>query len=233
MAVAGWTVDLVDSRGLGTSARDLTAHADLVLLTVSDGAIAEVSRRLADTGEDSEGVVAHVSGACGLDVLAPHRRVGSLHPLMSLPDAEIGGRRLRDSCTFAVDGDSAMEGVVTSLGGRAVRVPAENRSLYHATATIAANHLTALCDQVERLAAAVGVPADAYWTLMDTTLQNVASTGAASALTGPAARADWDTIRSHLAALPADERSLYLALCQRAARLAGHNLADDLTGMTR
>ena len=92
---------------------------------------------------------------------------------------------------------------------------------YHATATIAANHLTALCAQVESLATDVGVPVDAYWTLMSTTLDNVAAVGPAAALTGPAARGDWDTIRAHLAALPTDDdRALYLALCGRAAQLA-------------
>ncbi len=57
---------------------------------------------------------------------------------------------------------------------------------------------------------------------MSTTLDNIAAVGPAAALTGPAARGDWDTIRAHLAALPTDDdRALYLALCERAADLAG------------
>ena len=115
-----------------------------------------------------------------------------------------------------------MGDIVTQLGGRGIEVPGPKRALYHATAAIAANHLTALCAQVESLAAEVGVPVDAYWTLMSTTLDNVAVVGPAAALTGPAARGDWDTVRTHLAALPTDDdRTLYLALCQRAAQLAG------------
>ena len=142
---------------------------------------------------------------------------------MSLPDPETGSRRLLDNCTFAVDGDALMADVVHDLGGRAIEVPGPKRALYHATAAIAANHLTALCGQVEALAAEVGVPVDAYWTLMSTTLENIAAVGPAAALTGPAARGDWDTIGAHLGALPTDDdRTLYLALCQRAAQLAGH-----------
>ncbi len=53
----------------------------------------------------------------------------------------------------------------TSAAG-AIHVPGPKRALYHAAAAIAANHLTALCAQVESLAAEVGVPVDAYWTLM-------------------------------------------------------------------
>jgi predicted short-subunit dehydrogenase-like oxidoreductase (DUF2520 family) len=194
---------------------------DFILLTVPDAAIAEVAASI----PPSDAVVAHVSGACDLDVLAPHARVGSIHPLMSLPDPDSGSRRLLDHCTFAVDGDRLMARLVDDLGGRAIVVPGPKRALYHATAAIASNHLTALCAQVESLAAEVGVPVDAYWTLMSTTLDNIAEVGPSAALTGPAARGDWDTIRTHLAALPTDDdRSLYLALCERAARLAGRSV---------
>jgi len=216
----GWTSELVSARSVSVPSLDGVA---LVLLTVPDAAVAEVAAAFPRT----DAVVAHVSGACDLDVLAPHERVGSIHPLMSLPDSETGSRRLLDHCTFAVDGDPLMTELATALGGRSIEVPGPERALYHATAAIAANHLTALCAQVESLAAEVGVPVDAYWTLMSTTLDNVADIGPAAALTGPAARGDWDTIRAHLAALPTgDDRRLYLALCERAARLAGHDLPN-------
>lgn len=221
---AGADVVDADSEGLGASdlAGALSASdLDLVLIAVPDAAIVDVARVLPST----DAVVAHVSGACALDVLAPHGRVGSIHPLMSLPDASTGSRRLLDACTFAVDGDPLMREVVDELGGRAIDVPASSRAMYHATAAIAANHLTALCAQVESLAERVGVPVDAYWTMMRTTLDNVADTGAAVALTGPAARGDWNTIRAHLAALPTDhDVDLYRSLCEAAARLAGHEL---------
>ena len=212
----GWTSVLLSSRPLPP-----IPDVDLILLTVSDDAIADVAAAIPPT----DAVVAHVSGACDLDVLRPHGRVGSIHPLMSLPDSETGSRRLLDHCTYAVDGDRLTSMVVADLGGRAIEVPGSKRVLYHATAAIAANHLTALCAQVESLAAAVSVPVDAYWTLMATTLDNVAEVGPTAALTGPAARGDWDTVRAHLAALPSDDdRRLYLALCEQAARIADREL---------
>lgn len=210
---------------------DVGPSVDLVLLAVPDGAIADVAASI----PAGDAVIAHVSGACDLDVLHPHRRTGSIHPLMSLPDPETGSRRLLDSCTFAVDGDPLMNEIAVALGGRPIEVPGPKRALYHATATVAANHLVALCAQVDSLANEVGIPVDAYWRLMSTTLDNVARVGAVAALTGPAARGDWDTIRSHLAVLPTDvDRDLYLALCERAASLAGTHLTgassfDELT----
>ena len=216
----GWTCELVNGRA---ATHHDAASVDLVLLAVPDAAIAEVAAAIPPT----DAVVAHVSGARDLDVLAPHDRVGSIHPLMSLPDPETGSRRLLDHCTFAVDGDPLMTELATELGGRAIEVPGPKRALYHATAAIAANHLTALCAQVESLAAEVGIPVAAYWTLMSTTLGNIADVGPTAALTGPAARGDWATIRTHLAALPTeDDRRLYLALCERAAHLAGQELPN-------
>lgn len=232
LSAAGWGVTSLAARpmlaGTPTTAEltGLLADADLVILAVADHAIAAVAATL----PRSHAVYVHVSGASGLDVLEPHRRVGSLHPLMSLPDPDTGAHRLRDHCTFAVDGDPFVDDVVRSLGGRPVKVAPTQRVLYHAAATIAANHLTALCAQVERLAHEVGVPVDAYWSMMRNTLDNVAVIGAGAALTGPAARADWSTVRSHLDALPTDDdRQLYLACCAAAARLAGHRLPDEFS----
>ena len=228
LARVGWSTTMVSGHMVashdGPTFR-LPEETTLVLLAVPDDAVGSVAEALART----DAVVAHVSGSLTLGVLGDHIRTGSIHPLMSLPGTEIGAARLLDACTFAVDGDPLMADVVADLGGLAVVVSDDHRALYHATAAIASNHLTALCAQVERLAGQVGMPVEAYWTLMRTTLDNIESVGAADALTGPAARGDWRTIERHLDALPdAAERTLYLTLCERAATLAGHSLPDAL-----
>ena len=205
---------------------NVASDTDIVLVCVPDAAVAEVARSLSP----GLAVVAHTSGSLGLDALSPHTRVGAIHPLASLPDATIGQARLLSRCTFAIDGHELMGRLVDALGGIAVRVADEQRPLYHATATVAANHLVTLCGQVERMSALAGVPADAYWRLMSTTLENVRGVGASSALTGPAARSDWETIRRHLDAIknPAD-RLLYLELARHTADLAGNNWPEELT----
>lgn len=222
----GWHVELVAGHRVVSGADDARAgQVDVILLAVPDDVVGAVAAMIPST--DST-VVAHVSGSLGLDVLEPHRRVGSVHPLMSLPDATTGSDRLVDDCVFAVDGDPLLHELVAALGGIVVEVAADQRALYHGIAAIAANHLTALCAQVEQLAAIVGVPTSAYWKLMSTTMQNIEQVGASAALTGPASRGDWATIERHLAALPDDERQLYLALCRRAAKLGGHQLPADI-----
>jgi predicted short-subunit dehydrogenase-like oxidoreductase (DUF2520 family) len=92
---------------------------------------------------------------------------------------------------------------------------------------VAANHLVALCAQVERLAARVGVPVDAYWDMMAATLDNVAAHGPGAALTGPAARGDRATLARHIAAIGPTEEALYRVLSNAAAELAGQAPLPD------
>lgn len=203
--------------GRGDDLSHAAAEVHAVILAVPDDAIASVAAAIVPT----EAVLIHLSGAKTLDVLAPHDRRASVHPLVSLPRADVGARRLRDNCTFAVAGDGLGAELAEALGGRPIAVPEDKRAAYHAAASIASNHLVVLCAQIERIAAGAGVPADRYWDLMTTTLENVRTSGSTAALTGPAARGDHHTIASHLAALRPEEHELYLAVCREAAKLAG------------
>lgn len=212
LADAGWRID--GPLGRDHDPANVTAGTRLVLLAVPDAAVAAVARSLAP----GDAVVAHVAGSLGLDVLAPHLRTASVHPLVSLPDAELGARRLT-SAWFAVAGDPVATDVVDALGGRAVAVADEDRTAYHAAAAVAANHLVALLGQVERLARTVGVPLEAYLDLARGALDNVGEVGPAAALTGPVARGDRATVARHLAAIPADERATYAMLAEAAQRL--------------
>jgi predicted short-subunit dehydrogenase-like oxidoreductase (DUF2520 family) len=210
----GW--DVVALSGRQESVAGAAQHVDLVLITTPDGAIGAV----ADAIEPGLAVVAHAAGSLGLDVLGPHRRRAAIHPLISLPSPDVGAARLLASGWFAIAGDELAAAVVDDLGGRFFTVADEHRTLYHASACVAANHVVALLGQVERLAAEVGVPVEAYQELTRGSLDAVAQLGAAAALTGPAARGDADTIARHIAALPDSEVSLYEALVAEARRLA-------------
>jgi pantoate--beta-alanine ligase len=139
---------------------------------------------------------------------------------VSIPTPEVGARRLAGGAWFAVTGDDLAAQVVRDLGGHVVQVADAHRAAYHAAACIASNHVVTVLAQAERVAAAAGVPFEAYLDLVRETVDNVASLGAPAALTGPAARGDEATLLRHLAALPASERDLYTTLKDAAAGLA-------------
>lgn len=212
LRASGWRVD-------GPLGRDhdpslATTGTRAVLLAVPDRDVTSVASALVP----GEAVVVHIAGSLGLEVLAPHDRVASVHPLVSLPDADLGARRLAGAW-FAVAGDPLASEIVAALGGRAVEVPDERRTTYHAAAVVAANHVVALLGQVERLAASVGVPLQAYLDLARGALDNVSEVGPAAALTGPVARGDRQTVARHLAAIPESERPAYALVADLAHRL--------------
>ena len=219
LAEVGWDVRPV--LGRAAPAADVTAAAtgvDLVLIATPDAAVAEVA---AAVEPSPAAAVAHLAGSLGLDAVAPHPRRAALHPLVSLPDATVGARRLLSGCWFAVAGDPLARQVVTDLGGKALEVADRDRGAYHAAAVVASNHLVALLGQAERIGLQAGVPFAALLDLARTTVDNVEELGPAAALTGPAARGDIDTIRRHLEAVAPAERAAYEALSHQARRLAG------------
>jgi predicted short-subunit dehydrogenase-like oxidoreductase (DUF2520 family) len=147
-----------------------------------------------------------------------------VHPLVALPDPELGAERLRGAW-FALAGDPLVRAVVDALGGRWFAVADDDRAAYHAAACIASNHLVALLGQAERVGVAAGVPREALLDLVRATVENLAALGPARALTGPAARGDVETIARHLAALDPSEHAAYEALVAEARRLTAEERA--------
>lgn len=197
---------------------------DLVLIAVPDRAIAEVAARI-----PAGPLVVHVSGATTLaPLLVHHRRCGSIHPLLSLPDASAGAAALLAEANLAIAGaDEACERelltLAARLGAKPFVVDDAKRAEYHAAAAISANHLVALAAQVERVANDADLPLNPFIDMMRAVLDNVERAGAAASLTGPVARADWTTVQSHIDALPIEEHALYLAMAEACAALAGHH----------
>ncbi len=209
---AGWHV--ADVLGRGDELAGAAEGVDLLLLAVPDGAISSVAAEVAPVDGC---VVTHCAGALGLDVLAPHARRASIHPLRSLAttSSDLTG------AWFAVAGDHLAGDIVADLDGRLIEVDDGARTAYHAAAVMASNHLVALLGSVERVAAEAGVPLDAFLDLVRGTVDNVAVLGPQAALTGPVARGDWDTVARHLAALPESERATYHVLTLSSVRCAG------------
>jgi predicted short-subunit dehydrogenase-like oxidoreductase (DUF2520 family) len=224
----GWTV--LAPLGRGDDLVDAAADADLIIVATPDATVGEVGRSFS-SGDHQ--VVCHLAGSLGIDVLSSHARPASVHPLMSLSDAQSGADLLQSGGWFAVAGDPLAHKVVDDLGGRTVTVPDSQRVTYHAAAAIASNHAVALLGQVERLAASVGVPLEAYLDLARGSLDNVAAVGPAAALTGPAARGDTATLERHRAALREHhprELASYDAMVDLAVRLVEDGPAGGADG---
>jgi predicted short-subunit dehydrogenase-like oxidoreductase (DUF2520 family) len=219
-AVGGY--EARDALERGAALVDAAAGIDLLVIATPDDEVRRVATQVRPVAGT---VVVHLSGSLGLDVLEPHARRGSLHPLTPLPTPTVGSERLRSGITFAVSGDSMTHDLVAALGGRAVEVDDHARTNYHAAASIAANHLVALIGQVERVAATIGLPLDAFSGLIRAATDDALALGPRQALTGPARRGDWDTVEGHRTTLAAmaghrTELAAYDAMVALARRLS-------------
>ncbi len=213
------------------------AHvARLLLLTVSDDAIAQVAESLADPDIVQPGtIVAHCSGALASDVLKPLvNRCGalaaSMHPLQTFPTVELALETI-PGCYFFCEGQgpavSAVMQLGTDIGGVAVEIEPDRKTLYHAAACMACNYLATLQEAAIAAAALAGIgerPArQALSPLVAATVSNVMAVGPGPALTGPIARGDIQTVNRHLTSLDATDSELaklYRELGRRTANLA-------------
>jgi predicted short-subunit dehydrogenase-like oxidoreductase (DUF2520 family) len=214
LGAAGW-VEAGPPRGRGDVVADAAHGVDALVIATPDSAVAEVAWQVEP---DPDCVVVHLAGSLGLDVLEPHPRRARVHPLVPIPEADPGLLTPPRGAWFAIAGDPLAKQVVADLDGHAIDVPDDRRTLYHAAAVIASNHLVALLAQAQRVAAEAGVPFEAYEGLVRATVDNVFRLGPVAALTGPVKRGDWATVEAHLAALPADERPAYQAMVEEAKK---------------
>ena len=205
--------------GRDRSPADAAHGVDILFIATPDDVVAEVAAQVRPVPTTA---VVHLSGSLGLDVLAGHPRRGSLHPLVPLPTPAIGSERLRSGVTLTVAGDPVTRMVAEDLGGNVVEVADADRTAYHAAAVIAANHLVALMGQVERVAATAGLPLDAFAGLMRAASEDALALGPGAALTGPAARGDWETVERH--------RATIAGMPGHRSELAGY---DAMVGLAR
>lgn len=191
-----------------------SAGRDLLLLAVPDGALAAVAAELARRPQAK--VALHTSGSLSAEALAPLRAagsaVGSLHPLKAFPHPLPDLAQAR-GVFFAVDGDHEARDLAMRLaaawGAEAGEVPAQARTLYHFAASLAAGGVVTLLSLVEDLARRLGLPDAVVKGYLELTRGAVAAAAdardeghsVATALTGPAARGDRETIERQLAEL--------------------------------
>ncbi|MGW5375213.1 Rossmann-like and DUF2520 domain-containing protein [Nocardia sp. NPDC003999] len=227
----------------------VAARSELLLLAVPDAELPGLVRGLAGAEVVRPGtIVAHTSGANGVGVLAPLAEIGALplaiHPAMTFTGHDEDVNRLGNACfgITAADevGYAIAQSLVIEMGGEPVRVPEENRPLYHAALAHGSNHLvTVIVDAVAALRAALAGPGLMGQQLVDESpnglaerllaplasaaLDNALRRGQ-SALTGPVARGDADAVAAHLTALASVDARLaeaYRALSLRTAERAG------------
>jgi predicted short-subunit dehydrogenase-like oxidoreductase (DUF2520 family) len=258
----GWRVEAVVTKsaatsrtaarliGAGSPSASLTREiieADVILLTVPDGALAGVARSLAqlDAKKWRGKVVLHASGALDRKVLQPLARrgaaTGSLHPMQTFSgrsEPKLGG------VIFGIEGDSKARqtaaAIARSLGGVPVIVDGNKKISYHAAGMMVAGLGLALAEGATQVLLSIGFTRrkalQALLPLMREMLQNFEQHGPHAAWTGPISRADYGTIAMHAAALrqhPAELQEAYRGLARLSARVLSKKRRTTLQNLNR
>ena len=187
-----------------------TPLADLIFITTPDRAISEVCDQIATQGGfNAQSIVAHTSGAHSSAILASAAQHNaypiSFHPLQTFANPDAGMKNLPGSFITIEGHEDALPAarqLVDDLNCKLLEIPTEGKELYHAAACIACNYFTTLIDAALNVMEAAGVKKEdglpALYPLIAGTLKNISQVGTVSALTGPIARGDTQTVAAHL-----------------------------------
>jgi predicted short-subunit dehydrogenase-like oxidoreductase (DUF2520 family) len=222
-------------------------RADVILLTVPDGALAAVARSLAQIERKSwrGKVVLHTSGALDRTVLNPLAKrgaaTGSMHPMQTFSghsDPEVRG------VVFGIEGDvrARREAVALTrtLGAIPVTIDGRHKIQYHAAAAMVAGLGLALTEGATQVLLSLGFSrqkaSKALLPLMREMLKNFEKDGPHAAWTGPISRSDFGTIALHAKALsvhPKELQQAYAALARLSARVLAKNYRPTLNHLNK
>lgn len=202
--------------------------ADLRILAVTDDAIESVASTLIDA---APAPTVHLSGARSVGALSSLAEAGvatgSFHPLQSFPDAERGAASLAGAWV-AITADEPLAGVLdgfaVSLGCHPFRLDDAAKPRYHAAASAVANFTVACLGVGDRILADVGVPFAATRPLVEAVVENCYEWDPHTALTGPIARGDVDTVAAQIMAVKGvddDVAQAFVEFARATARFVG------------
>ena len=176
---------------------DLAADSELLLVAVSDRAIAEVAGKIPQT----EGIIFHASGA-----ERSIREGFSLHPLKSLKP--VGEPSDLDGSLLVFEGEHRKTAklIAKAIGARFAEVTPEQKALYHAGAVFGSNYVAAVLDIAASIMQQAGIDdtREDLVALAFSAIENWKHHDDSRRFTGPAIRGDKGTMERHVAALSDD-----------------------------
>lgn len=194
--------------------------ADLWLIASPDRHIVSCCEALAKADVLRGGnIVFHCSGAMPSRDLGPAKELGAfiagVHPLKSFADPGLAAQTF--SGTYcALEGDAEALDIlgqaVGQIGGKAIAIDPEFKTVYHAAGVIVCNYLTALLEIGLRCYERAGLSRETALQVIEPlvreTVDNVFTLGTVRALTGPVARGDFPVIARQIQALAGWDRSV-------------------------
>lgn len=185
----------------------LNPQTDVVIIAVSDQAIAEVSESIAPYL--TENLVVHTSGSTNISVLGQsHQRAGVFYPLQTFSlEREIAWQEtpLFIEATLYKDIDLLIE-LANSLSNRVYHYSSKQRQTLHLAAVFACNFSNYCYDMAKQIVDAKQVDFSLLYPLIIETAQKALQAEPRNMQTGPAMRGDENIIAMHAQMLKQDQR---------------------------
>lgn len=210
----------------GTSAYTSLAHlaeaSDVIFITSADDAVISVWRELKEFSLTNK-IICHTSGSLSSDVFKYIDLSGasgySVHPMYAFSD-KYNSYRCLNNAYFSVEGSpdriDEIKTLIESCGNKTFIISKDKKPLYHLANVFASNMVLSLIDISCKLMMECGPDEahafEAIKPLIKNNIDNILNEGLAASVTGPAERADEDTIMHHLEVVPEGFEEIYKAL---------------------
>jgi predicted short-subunit dehydrogenase-like oxidoreductase (DUF2520 family) len=200
---------------------NLIIDSDVVILAVSDDAIAELSQKISKTCliNNKMPVILHISGACSIDILNSNKKSGVLYPLMTLSKVKpVDFKIVPFFIEFSnKEVETILINIVFSLGAEYRYLDSHGRLKIHLAAVYVSNFINYLAglafdlskpNQIFLLPLAIETVRKAFLYDHPSLVQ-----------TGPAKRKDLKTMEKHLELLDTKELEDHKEVYEMISRL--------------
>ncbi len=215
---------------------DLISEADIVLLSVPDEAIYDITlecleKKLFRPNQ----FLLHVSGLYSSDILMEAKRqvsfIGSLHPIHGFSSRPNAMEYLKVGTRFVIEGDPEarhlMRRMIRAVGGIPYKIASSDKVLYNIAGNVVSNFTVAVLHMAEEIYDEIGMPKsvaqDCYIPLLEQVLLSVRNNGVGRSLNGPVAQGKLSVVEEHLEQLERrlmENVDLYKKLTERALDIA-------------
>ena len=192
-------------------AKELPQDADLYIISVSDGAIEDLSLKITNPNA----LVTHTSGSISRENLKGNYRKGVFYPLQTFSKK----KELNYSeIPFFVDAENdsdlqILSSVASKLSKRVLPADDEKRKYIHLTAVFACNFVNHLYARAKEISDSQHIPFDYFVPLIQETTDKIQYLDPKDAQTGPAIRNDKKVLELHESLIKdAEQLKLYSTL---------------------
>ncbi len=188
------------------------AEADIYIISVSDDAIATVSKEL----PFQDRLVVHTSGSVSMDALSSNRK-GVFYPLQTFSKSKIVDFKTIPICleSNSPKDFELLEKVARSISEAIYKIDSQQRRALHVAAVFVNNFTNHLYKIGSDICTANQIPFEILQPLIQETAQKIMTLTPVEAQTGPAIRHDSNTIKAHLEFLSdQNQKNIYTILTQ-------------------